>query len=55
MTRNLNGVGSAAIDTLKNQVEVTVWPPEEVTAVSQQLSGFGDAVNVVASSAAPTY
>lgn len=54
--RNLNGVGAVAIDTLDNQVEVDVYPPEVVAELSLLLgSEYGAAVNVVASSAAPTF
>jgi hypothetical protein len=55
MDRNLDGVGAVAIDTLGNRVEVDVYPAEDVAQLSQLLSGeYGAAVNVVASSAAPS-
>ena len=56
MDRNLNGVGAIAIDTVDNQVEVDVYPPEDVAQLSQLLSGeYAAAVNVVGSSAAPSF
>lgn len=50
---NLDGVFSIAIDTINNQVEVTVGPGGSVDAVSRGLEDYGDAVRVAFSSDIP--
>jgi hypothetical protein len=46
--RNLEGVVGIGIDTINNQVEVTVHPSEHFANVSQILaSEYGDAIRVM--------